>query len=68
MSRESLRAILARAEREPAFRQMMEANGYVALAGYDLTAEEIEATQHWDLLTLRRMAGLDETSAEESRG
>ncbi len=35
----------------------METNGYVALAGYDLTAEEAAAAQRWDLLALRRLAG-----------
>ena len=68
MSRESLREILTRAEREPEFRRMMETNGYVILEGYDLTAEEIDAAQRWDLPTLRRMAGLDETGATEPRG
>lgn len=60
MSRKTLREILARAEREPGFRQIMETNGYVALEGYDLTAEERDAAQRWDLPTLRRLAGLAE--------
>ena len=60
MSRESVRALLARAELEPAFRAIMETNGYVALAGYDLTAEEADAAQRWDLPALRRLA--DETA------
>lgn len=68
MSRESLREILTRAEREPEFRRMMETNGYVVLEGYDLTAEEIDVAQRWDLPTLRLMAGLDEAEATEPRG
>ena len=62
MSRQSVRELLARAEREPTFRAIMETNGYVALAGYDLTAEEAAAAQHWDLPTLRRLAGYTTTA------
>ncbi len=57
MSRESVQELLARVEREPTFRTIMETNGYVALAGYDLTAEEADAAQRWDLPALRRLAG-----------
>lgn len=57
MSRESVRELLARAEREPLFRQLLETNGYVVLAGYALTAEEIAAARRWDLPALRRLAG-----------
>lgn len=60
VSRESVREILTRAEREPGFRQIMETNGYVALEGYDLTPEELDVAQRWDLPALRRLAGLDE--------
>ena len=60
MSREALREILQRAEAEPGFRQIMETNGYIALEGYELTNEERNAAQRWDLPALRRLAGLDE--------
>ena len=60
MSREALREIVLRAEREPEFRQIMETNGYVVLEGSDLTAEERDAAQRWDLAELRRLAGLDD--------
>ncbi len=67
MSREAVKEILARAEREPEFRQIMETNGYVVLEGYDLTAEEIDAAQRWDLPALRRLAGDGADGATESR-
>lgn len=67
MSRAAVREILERAEREPEFRQIMETNGYVVLEGYDLTAEEIDAAQRWDLPTLRRLASDDAGAATESR-
>lgn len=67
MSRAAVREILERAEREPEFRQIMETNGYVVLEGYDLTAEELDAAQRWDLPTLRRLAGDDAGAATESR-
>ncbi|MDP9375145.1 MAG: hypothetical protein M3Q65_22385 [Chloroflexota bacterium] len=60
MSREALREILQRAEAEPGFRQIMETNGYVALEGYELTEEERDAAQRWDLPALRRLAGLED--------
>lgn len=59
MSREAVKEILARAEQEPEFRQIMETNGYVVLEGYDLTEEEIDAAQRWDLPALRRLVGDD---------
>ncbi len=62
MSRESVQELLARAEREPTFRAIMETNGYVALVGYELTAEESDAAQRWDLPALRRLAGETEES------
>lgn len=66
MSRESLQALLARAEREPAFRPILETNGYVALASYTLTVEEADAAQRWDLPTLWRLA--DETESSTGAG
>ncbi len=60
MSREALREILQRAEAVPRFRQIMETNGYIALESYELTNEERNAAQRWDLPALRRLAGLDE--------
>ncbi len=60
MSREALREILQRAEAEPGFRQIMETNGYVALEGYELTEEERDAAQRWDLPVLRHLAGLED--------
>lgn len=59
MSREAVREILARAEREPEIRAMMETNGYVVLEGYDLTPEELDAAERWDVPALRALAGLD---------
>ncbi len=59
MSREAVREILARAEREPEIRTMMETNGYVVLEGYDLTPEELDAAERWDVPALRKLAGLD---------
>ncbi|HEY8597808.1 MAG TPA: hypothetical protein VIL85_05215 [Thermomicrobiales bacterium] len=66
MSRESVQALLARAEREPTFRAIVETNGYVALAGYDLTAEESDAAQRWDLPALRRLAGQTEKPSTDA--
>jgi hypothetical protein len=65
MSRKSVRARLTRAEQDPTFRTLMETNGYVALAGYDLTADEADAAQRWDLFALRRLA---EDSQESTTG
>lgn len=59
MSREAVREILERAEREPEIREMLETNGYVVLEGYDLTPEELDAATRWDLTALRRLAGLE---------
>ncbi len=59
MSREAVREILERAEREPELREMMETNGYVVLEGYDLTPEELDAAERWDVPALRTLAGLD---------
>jgi hypothetical protein len=67
MSRDAVREILSRAEREPEFRQIMETNGYVVLEGYDLTPEEIDAAQRWDLPALRRLAGLAPEGTTETR-
>lgn len=67
MSREAVREILTRAKREPDFLRMMETNGYVILAGYDLTAEEIDAAQRRDLPALRQMANLEGEGASEPR-
>ncbi len=66
MSPEVVQELLARAEREPTFRAIMETNGYVALAGYALTAEESDAAQRWDLPALRRLAGETEESPTDA--
>ncbi len=66
MSREALREILRRAEEEPGFRRIMETNGYVALEGYELTDEERDAAQRWDLPALHRLAGLDEAPSNSA--
>ena len=63
MGRESVQALLTRTEQDPAFRAIMETNGYIVLAGYDLTVEEADAAQRWDLSALRRLA---EDSKESS--
>lgn len=67
MSRDAVREILARPEQEPESRQIMATNGYVGLEGYDLTPEEIDAAQRWDLPLLRRMAGLATEGRTEAR-
>ena len=66
MSREAVREILERAEREPEIRTMLETNGYVVLEGYDLTPEELDAAERWDLPALRALAGLDPDAAAPS--
>jgi len=38
---------------------MLETNGYVVLEGYDLTPEELDAAERWDVPALRALAGLD---------
>ena len=67
MSRDAVREILTRAEQEPEFRQIMETNGYVVLEGYDLTPEEIDAAQRWDVPALRRLADLTPEETTETR-
>lgn len=56
MSSDAVRALLARAAADPAFRAIVETNGYVALTAYDLSAEELAAARRWDLEVLRRLA------------
>lgn len=67
MSRDAVREILTRAEQEPEFRQIMETNGYVVLEGHDLTPEEIDTAQRWDLPALRRLVGPTPERAVETR-
>ncbi len=57
MSRYDVNVVLYRLKKSPAFRARFREDVRAALAGVDLTAEEVEAFARWDAQQLNELGG-----------
>lgn len=57
MSRYDVNVVLYRLKKSPAFRARFRDDARGALAGVDLTAEEVDAFVHWDAGRLNELGG-----------